>query len=89
MDGITKTTNFARKHGTLESRLAGIASSLFMERPVTLADDGDASANRDARSVVISRGETAGFAQAGQGGTLTYADPNSESMSPTDSLSSP
>ena len=51
MHGLTKTTNFSRKHGSLDSRLAGIASSLFMNRPVTLADDSDASANRDASSI--------------------------------------
>mgnify|MGYP001974489430 CR=1 FL=1 len=52
MDGLTKTTNFSRKHGSLDSRLAGIASSLFMKKPVTLADEDDSSANRDARSIV-------------------------------------
>ncbi|MCH8957982.1 MAG: hypothetical protein IH835_00785 [Proteobacteria bacterium] len=52
MHGLTKTTNFSRKHGSLDSRLAGIASSLFMNRPITLADGSDARAHRDARSIV-------------------------------------
>ncbi len=79
MDGITKTTNFERKHATIESRLAGIASSLFMDRPVTLADDSEAAANRDARTITLGRGEAPGMAFAGTGGALTYKDPIAES----------
>ena len=78
MDGLTKTTNFSRKHGSLDSRLAGIASSLFMKKPVTLADEDDSSANRDARSIVIARSDTPALARSGQGGTLYYKDPNAE-----------
>ena len=70
MHGLTKTTNFSRKHGSLDSRLAGIASSLFMNRPITLADGSDASANRDARSIVVARSDAAAFSRSGQGGTL-------------------
>ena len=36
MDGISKSANFSRTHSTIDARMAGIASSLFMERPVTL-----------------------------------------------------
>ena len=79
MDGITKTTNFVRRHSTIESRLAGIASSLFMDRPVTLADAEEPAANRDARTIMLARGEAAEFAFAGTGGALTYTDPISES----------
>ena len=79
MDGLTTTENFSRKHGSIASRLAGIASSLFMEKPVTLADESDSSANRDARSIVVARSETPGIARAGLGGALHYRDPNSES----------
>jgi len=79
MHGLTKTTSFSRKHGSLDSRLAGIASSLFMKRPVTLADDSDTSANRDARSIVVARSDAAAFSRSGQGGTLYYKDPNAES----------
>jgi two-component system, response regulator FlrC len=79
MDGITKTTNFTRRHSTIESRLAGIASSLFMDRPVTLADADEPAANRDARTITLARGETAEFAFAGTGGALTYKDPIAES----------
>ncbi|MBU2033027.1 MAG: sigma 54-interacting transcriptional regulator [Alphaproteobacteria bacterium] len=79
MDAITKTTNFARRHATIESRLAGIASSLFMDRPVTLADEGESAANRDARTITLARSETPQLGFAGTGGTLTYKDPIAES----------
>ena len=71
MDGITKTTKFARRHSTIESRLAGIASSLFVDRPVTLADEDEPAANRDARTITLVRGESAELAFAGAGGALT------------------
>ena len=57
MDGITKSANFSRVHSTIEARMAGIASSLFMERPVTLADESDLAAGRDARTITLARGE--------------------------------
>ena len=41
MDGISKSANFSRTHSTIDARMAGIASSLFMERPVTLANESD------------------------------------------------
>ena len=79
MDGITKTTGFMRVHGTIEARMAGIASSLFMDRPVTLADASDLAASRDARTIIVARGETPAIELAGTGGSLTYTDPIAES----------
>ena len=79
MDGITKTTGFMRVHGTIEARMAGIASSLFMDRPVTLADASDLAASRDARTITVARGETPAIELAGTGGSLTYTDPIAES----------
>ncbi|WP_370187826.1 sigma-54 interaction domain-containing protein [Qipengyuania sp.] len=79
MDEITKTANFSRAHGTIEARMAGIASSLFMERPVTLADESDLAANRDARTITLARGTEPTIMPSGTGGTLTYSDPIAES----------
>ncbi|MEC7161709.1 MAG: sigma-54 factor interaction domain-containing protein, partial [Pseudomonadota bacterium] len=79
MDGITKSANFSRVHSTIEARMAGIASSLFMERPVTLADESDLAAGRDARTITLARGEQGRIELAGSGGRLTYADPIAES----------
>ncbi|WP_421992683.1 sigma-54 interaction domain-containing protein [Qipengyuania sp.] len=79
MDGITKTSNYSRLHGPIEARMAGIASSLFMERPVTLADESDLASNRDARTITLARGDKPAIELAGVGGTLTYSDPIAES----------
>ena len=79
MDGITKTTNFSRQHGTIESRLSGIASSLFMKTPVTLVDESDLASSHGARTITLARGESAGIELSGAGGTLTYSDPIAES----------
>ena len=79
MDGITKTANFSRAHGPLEARLAGIASSLFLERSVTLADAGDLNSNRDARTITLARGGEPSIVPGGTGGTLTYSDPIADS----------
>ncbi|HAN88098.1 MAG: sigma 54-interacting transcriptional regulator [Qipengyuania citrea] len=79
MDGISKSANFSRTHSTIDARMAGIASSLFMERPVTLADESDLSASRDARTITLARGDTPAIELAGAGGKLTYSDPIAES----------
>ena len=79
MNGLNRTAQFSRVHGTVESRLAGIASSLFMDRSVTLADNDENHANRDARTITLSRGEEQAIMLAGQGGTLSYSDPIAES----------
>jgi len=79
MDGITKTTGFMRVHGTIEDAMPAIASSLFMDRPVTLADASDLAASRDARTITVARGETPAIELAGTGGSLTYTDPIAES----------
>ena len=79
MDGITKTQNFSKIHGTIDARMAGIASSLFMDRPVTLADNSDHSSVLGARSIRLARGETPAIEVSGAGGRLTYSDPIAES----------
>ncbi len=79
MDGITKTRNFSRQHGTIEARLAGIASSLFMKQPVTLVDKSDLTSSRGARTVMLSRSENPGIERSGAGGTLNYSDPIADS----------
>ncbi|MBX7481871.1 sigma 54-interacting transcriptional regulator [Qipengyuania sp. 6D47A] len=79
MDGITKTQNFSRAHGTIDARMAGIASSLFMDRPVTLADESDRTSDLGGRTIRLARGQTPAIAVSGAGGTITYSDPIAES----------
>lgn len=79
MDGITKTANFSRAHGTIDARMAGIASSLFMDRPVTLADGSDRASDLGGRAIRMARGDVPAIETSGTGGTITYSDPIAES----------
>lgn len=79
MNGLNRTARFSRTHGTIEARLAGIASSLFMDRPVTLADNEECDANRYARAIRATRGGTPSIALSGQGASFCYSDPIAES----------
>lgn len=79
MYGITKTTNFLRGHGAIDARMAGIASSLFMERPVSLADECDREMDLGGRAVRLARGVVPAIETSGAGAKLTYSDPNAES----------
>jgi len=78
MNKINETKNFSRHHGTLAARMAGIASSLPIERPVTLADESDPSSNRDANTITLVRAEAPSIEMAGTGGVLRYSDPIAE-----------
>lgn len=79
MNGITKTANFSREHGTIDARMAGISSSLFMDRPVTLADESDRSSDLGGRAIRLARGDVATIETSGAGGKITYTDPIAES----------
>ncbi|GMM93569.1 sigma-54 interaction domain-containing protein [Qipengyuania sp. MTN3-11] len=79
MDGITKTANYSRTHGTIDARMAGIASSLFMDRPVTFADEGDRASDLGGRAIRMARGPVPAIEISGAGATITYDDPIAES----------
>ena len=78
MIGVNESSRFARQHGAVASRLTGIATSLFFDRPVLLADATDPKSSHEGRTIVIERSDTASIALAGKGGHLTYRDPGHE-----------
>ena len=78
MIGVNESPRFARQHGAVASRLTGIATSLFFDRPVLLADATDPKSSHEGRTIVIERSGTASIALAGKGGHLTYRDPGHE-----------
>lgn len=78
MIGVNESPRFARQHGAVASRLTGIATSLFFDRPVLLADATDPKSSHEGRTIVIERSDTASIALAGKGGHLTYRDPGHE-----------
>ncbi|ALG62118.1 MULTISPECIES: sigma-54 interaction domain-containing protein [Citromicrobium] len=78
MIGVNESARFTRQHGAVASRLTGIATSLFFERPVLLADAADPKSSHEGRTIVIERSDTASIALAGKGGHLTYSDPGHE-----------
>ncbi len=59
--------------------MAGIASSLFADRPVTLADKSDRSCDLGCRAIRMARGDAPAIERSGSGGTITYSDPIAES----------
>ncbi len=78
MIGVNESARFTRQHGAVASRLTGIATSLFFERPVLLADAADPKSSHEGRTIVIERSDTASIALMGKGGHLTYSDPGHE-----------
>ena len=78
MIGVNESARFTRQHGAVASRLTGIATSLFFERPVLLADAADPKSSHEGRTIVIERSDSASIALAGKGGHLTYSDPGHE-----------
>ena len=78
MIGVNETARCQREHGAIASRLTGIATSLFFERPVQLVDAGDPRSSHHGRTIVLERAETNGLEIAGKGGTIRYSDSTSE-----------
>jgi two-component system response regulator FlrC len=79
MHGFTKTAKFLREHATIDARMEGISTSLFMDRAVTLADEADRSSELGGRAIRLARGESSSIELSGAGGKLTYSDPIAES----------
>ena len=78
MIGVNESARFARQHGAVASRLTGIATSLFFDRPVQLVDASDPKSSHEGRTIVLERAEANGIEVAGKGGTIRYTDPASE-----------
>lgn len=79
MIGVNETARCNSEHGAVASRLMGIATSLFFDRPVQLVDAGDPKSSHHGRTIVLERAETNGLEIAGKGGTIRYNDSTSES----------
>ena len=78
MLGVNESAKFARHHSAVASRLTGIATSLFFDRPVQLVDGSDPKSSHEGRTIVVDRSDTNRIELAGKGGTLRYVDPGSE-----------
>ncbi|WP_370180074.1 sigma-54 interaction domain-containing protein [Alteriqipengyuania sp.] len=78
MIGVNETARFAREHGAVASRLTGIATSLFFDRPVQLVDGSDPKSTHEGRTIIVERGESNAIEMAGKGGTIRYNDPSGE-----------
>ena len=78
MIGVNETARCQREHGAIASRLTGIATSLFFDRPVQLVDAGDPKSSHHGRTIVLERAEANGLELAGKGGTIRYNDSTSE-----------
>ncbi|MBB3033990.1 sigma-54 interaction domain-containing protein [Alteriqipengyuania lutimaris] len=79
MIGVNETARCARAHGAVASRLTGIATSLFFDRPVQLVDAADPKSAHEGRTIVLEKGDANGIELAGKGGTIRYTDAASES----------
>ena len=78
MIGVNETARCARTHGAVASRLTGIATSLFFDRPVQLVDAADPKSAHEGRTIVLERGDADGIELAGKGGRIRYRDAASE-----------
>jgi two-component system response regulator FlrC len=78
LGSIERTERFENKHPALAGKFAGIASSLFPRRPVTLGDASEAALRTLPGAIGLARGETPAIVRAGTGAMVTYDDPISE-----------
>ena len=78
MIGVNESARFRRQHGAVASRLTGIATSLYFDRPVQLVDADDPKGSHSGRTVVLERAENNAIELVGKGGTIRYADPSGE-----------
>ncbi|HLV07069.1 MAG TPA: sigma 54-interacting transcriptional regulator [Croceibacterium sp.] len=77
--GLLETSDaFKKNHVGLATRLAGIASSLFPGRHLTIGDDSERLLADRAATVSVSRGDRPGLSRTASRARLAYKDPNSE-----------
>ena len=72
------TNAFDRAHAALAGKLAGVVPSLFPDRHLLLTDGQEPELGGQANRIAVTRGDTPSFAPSANGGSLTYADPASE-----------
>ena len=78
MTAIELTEGFAKAHAPMAARLAGIASSLFLPRPMRIADLAEGERRKLPGTIAVGRTGRCAFERSGSGATLAYADPASE-----------
>lgn len=78
MGSIERTAGFEQKHAALAGKFAGMVSSLFPIRPVTLGDRAEGALRSVPGAIAVERGLTPSIARAGNAATLVYDDPASE-----------
>ena len=78
MGSIDASEAFARLHAPLAGKFAGIASSLFPQQPVHLADRAENGLRGLPNVVALARADAPSIERMGTGATLTYDDPVSE-----------
>jgi two-component system response regulator FlrC len=69
---------FKKNHAALANRLAGIASSLFPGRPLTVGDDAERLLADRASTVSVARSDRPGLSRTASRARLAYTDPSSE-----------
>jgi len=78
MGSIEQTERFEHRHAALAGKFAGMVSSLFPTRPVTLGDRAESGLRALPGAIAVERGVTPSITRAGNGATLVYDDPASE-----------
>lgn len=78
MGSLETSDAFKKNHFGLANRLAGIASSLFPGRHLTIGEDSERLLADRAATVSVSRGERPGLSRTASRARLAYADPESE-----------
>jgi two-component system response regulator FlrC len=78
MASIELSDGFAKAHAPMAARLAGIASSLFLPRPVRITDLAEGERRKLPGTIAVGRTGRASIERAGTFGTMTYADPSAE-----------
>ena len=78
MGSIELSESLGKSHACLAGKLAGIASSLFLDRPILIGDVQDPSLRSSPGAIGLSHSGKNGLTRSGMGGVLSYADPLSE-----------
>lgn len=77
MSSVSLSEAFEKNHVALAARLAGVRSSLFLERPVVLRDISEPS-DGGAGTIRVGRAEAALICDERAGGAYIYDHPHSE-----------
>ena len=78
MGSLEASDAFRKNHPGLANRLAGIASSLFPGRALTICDDSERLLADRAATVSVSRGDRPGLSRTANRARIAYANADSE-----------